>query len=132
MTRQSGCEGLVIKRIGLIFALMLLGSAGATAQQNAVRQACAADFKQLCDGVQPASGQLRACVSEHFGQLAEPCKQALLSSVAVVNVCKADFQRTCADVQPGGGRIQVCMKDHFAEYSEPCREALLLAKLGTR
>jgi len=122
----------VIARIGLIFAPLLLTAwAGATAQQNTVRQACSTDFA-LCAKVEPGDGRLRGCVREHFGQLSERCKQALLSSVALVKVCNADFQRSCADVQPGGGRIQACMKDHFAEYSEPCQEALLLAKLGTR
>jgi len=111
--------------------MLLLASATAVAQQNAVRQACGAQIKQLCAGVQTGEGRLRDCVREHFNQLSEPCKQALLSSVAVVKICKADFQRTCANVQPGEGRVQACMKDHFAEYSEPCQQALLLAKLGT-
>lgn len=73
---------------------------------------------------------MRACVKEHFAELSEPCKQTLLSSVAVVKACKADVQQTCSGVQPGGGRIQACMKDHFAEFSETCKQAIITAKFG--
>ncbi len=83
-------------------------------------------------GVEPGEGRIRACVKDHFADFSEPCKQALLSSVAVVKACKSDVQRTCAGVQPGAGRIQACMKDHFAEYSEPCKRAIITAKFGTR
>jgi hypothetical protein len=124
--RRSAC------RCGVAVALMLrLASADAMAQ-NALRQACTTDIKAFCGEIQPGEGRLRSCVREHFVQLSEPCKQALLSSVAIVKICQADFQRSCANVEPGGGRIQACLKDHFPEYSESCQKALLLAKLGAR
>jgi hypothetical protein len=104
----------------------------ATAQEAAARQACGPELQQHCAGVQPGEGRLRACVKENFAAFSEPCKQALLSSVAVVRTCKADVQRTCPSVQPGGGRIQACMKDHFAEYSDHCKQAIITAKFGTR
>jgi hypothetical protein len=102
------------------------------AQGTTVRQACGTEIEQHCAGVQPGEGRLRACVKENFAAFSEPCKQALLSSVAVVRVCKADVQRTCPGVQPGDGRIQACMKDHFAEYSDTCKQAIITAKFGTR
>jgi hypothetical protein len=104
----------------------------AAAQPATVRQACKADLEQHCAGVQPGAGRLRACVKENFAAFSEPCKAALLSSVAVVRACSADVQKTCAGVEPGGGRIQACMKDHFAEYSEPCQQAIITAKFGRR
>jgi hypothetical protein len=114
-----------------IFGLFVVASS-AIAQQAAVRQACGAELQQHCAGVQPGDGRIRACVMNHFAELSEPCKQALLSAVTVVKACKPDVQRTCPGVQPGGGRIQACMKDHFAEYSEACRQAIIMAKFGKR
>lgn len=116
----------------LAVASVLLAPGGAIAQGTVLRQACGADLQQHCAGVQPGEGRLRACVKAHFADFSEPCKQALLSSVAVVRACKPDVQRTCAGVEPGGGRIQACMKDHFTEYSEPCKQAIITAKFGTR
>src|SRR5438270_1955228 len=113
-------------------SLLLAPPVGAMAQGTALRQACGAEIQQHCAGVQPGEGRLRACVKENFAAFSEPCKRAVLSTVAVVRACKADVQRTCPDIQPGGGRIQACMKDHFAEYSEPCKQAIITAKFGTR
>ena len=115
-----------------VASVFVLAPVGAMAQGTALRQACGAEIQQHCAGVQPGEGRLRACVKENFAAFSEPCKRAVLSTVAVVRACKADVQRTCPDVQPGGGRIQACMKDHFAEYSEPCKQAIITAKFGTR
>jgi Cysteine rich repeat len=120
------------KPIILLGLVLLLAPAGAVAQTATIRQACGPELQQQCGGVQPGDGRLRACVQEHFAAFSEPCKQALLSAVAVVKACKADVQRTCPGVQPGGGRIQACMKDHLTEYSEPCKEAIVMAKFGKR
>ena len=117
-----------IASLGLV-CMLLLEPAEAMAQQAAARQACAADIKQLCPEVKPGEGRLKACVKEHFGQLAASCQTALLSNVTITKICKADAQERCPDIQPGGGRIQACMKEHFTELAEPCKDSLLLAKL---
>ncbi|MBV8506908.1 MAG: hypothetical protein JOZ11_14010 [Alphaproteobacteria bacterium] len=122
---------LTLKKIAVLSAL-LTAPVGAMAQGSAVRQACGPEIQQHCAGVEPGEGRLRACVKENFAAFSEPCKRALLSTVAVVRACKADVRRTCPDIQPGGGRIQACMKDHFAEYSEACKQAIITAKFGTR
>ena len=119
------------KTIGMAAsALLILAPVMAAAQPATVRRACQAELQQHCAGVEPGEGRLRACVKDHFTAFSEPCKAALLSSVAVVKACKADVQKTCAGVEPGAGRIQACMKDHFAEYSDRCREAIITAKFG--
>jgi hypothetical protein len=115
-----------------VLSILILAPVVASAQSGTVRQACKAELEQHCAGVQPGEGRLRACVKEHFAEFSEPCKAALLSSVAVVKACKADVQKTCTDIQPGGGRIQACMKDHFAEYSDGCKQAIITAKFGRR
>lgn len=117
-----------IVRLWLV-TLFLLAPTGTIAQQGAARQACAADFKQVCAGVQPGDGRIMACVKEHFGQLSEGCQNALISNVTITRVCKADAAQKCPGIQPGGGRIQACMKDHFTQLSAPCEHSLLLAKL---
>jgi Cysteine rich repeat len=121
----------VPKIIPIIGFCVVLSAAGSgTAQEAPVRRTCAADLQQHCSGVQPGEGRLRTCVRQNFAAFSEPCKQMLLSSVAVVRACRDDVHKTCGGVQPGGGRIQACMKDHFAEYSEPCQQAILTAKFG--
>jgi hypothetical protein len=118
----------VVWTIGV--SVLLLAAGSAMAQQAPVRRACAADLQQHCSAVQPGEGRLRACVQQNFAAFSEPCKQMLLSSVAVVRACREDVHKTCGGVQPGGDQIQACMKDHFAEYSEPCQQAILTAKFG--
>ena len=113
----------------VLASLLLLAPTGAVAQLGAARQACAADFKQLCAEVKPGEGRLKACVKEHFGQLSTSCQTALISNVTITKSCKADAQQKCPGIQPGGGRIQACMKDHFTELTENCKESLLLANL---
>ena len=117
-----------VARLG-VACMLLLAPAGAMAQQGAARQACGADIKQMCAEVERGDGRLKACVTEHFGQLTASCQTALISNVTITKACKADAQQKCGGIQPGGGRIQTCMKDHFTELTEPCKEALLLAKL---
>jgi hypothetical protein len=114
------------------FSLLIIAPAAVTAQNATVRQACKADLQEHCAEVQPGEGRLRACVKENFTAFSEPCKAALLTSVAVVKACKADMQNTCAGIEPGNGRIQACMKDHFAQYSPPCQQAIITAKFGRR
>lgn len=121
------------KIIGIAaFSGLVFPPAAVTAQNATVRQACKADLQEHCAEVQPGEGRLRACVKENFTAFSEPCKTALLSSVAVVKACKADVQKTCSGIEPGNGRIQACMKDHFAEYSQPCQQAIITAKFGRR
>ena len=115
-----------------VASVLVLAPVGAVAQGTAVRQACGTEIQQYCAGVQPGDGRLRACVQEHFAAFSETCKQALVSSVALVKGCKDDVRRTCPDIRPGGGRIQACMKDHFTEYSDRCKQAIVTAKFGRR
>jgi hypothetical protein len=122
---------LTVPRLAVL-SVLLMAPVGAMAQGSSVRQACGPELQQHCAGIEPGEGRLRACVKDNYAAFSEPCKRAMLSSVAVVKACKADVQRTCPDIQPGGGRIQACMKDHFGEYSEPCKQAIITAKFGSR
>jgi hypothetical protein len=67
----------------------LWGYDGATSaqQQSApagggVRQACAADYRALCPGVEPGGGHIVACFRQHADQLSTGCKGALAAAKA--------------------------------------------------
>ena len=67
-----------------LLAALCLGLAGpAFAQQasgakaQALKQACAADYKALCSGVQPGGGRIIACLKQNADKLSPTCKQAL-------------------------------------------------------
>ena len=67
-----------------LFAALCLGLGGpAFAQQGseakaqALKQACATDYKTLCSGVQPGGGRIIACLKQNADKLSPTCKQAL-------------------------------------------------------
>ncbi len=41
------------------------------------REACKADYKQFCNGVQPGGGRILQCLKEHTDQLSPGCKQVV-------------------------------------------------------
>ena len=67
--------------IALVTALGLCGCASvASAQQGAIREACAADYKSLCTGVQPGGGRIIACLKENEAKLSANCQKALMAA----------------------------------------------------
>jgi hypothetical protein len=71
--------------IALVAGLAAAGATASAQQQNPqapLRQACAADFKSLCSGVQPGGGRIKACLREHADQLSPSCKSALVDAAA--------------------------------------------------
>jgi hypothetical protein len=65
--------------------LLLLGASAAAAQAPAagggpsaeLRQACAADVRTLCPGVQPGGGALKACLRQNAAKVSPGCRTAL-------------------------------------------------------
>jgi Cysteine rich repeat len=49
----------------------------AHAQQSAVRQACAADYRTYCSDVRPGGGRIAACLKRNADKLSQDCRQAL-------------------------------------------------------
>ncbi|QRG06274.1 cysteine rich repeat-containing protein [Xanthobacter dioxanivorans] len=71
-----------------LFALPLFALASAAGAQSvdpqqaqALRTACEADVKKLCNGVQPGGGRILSCLKEHKAEVTPPC-QASLSALA--------------------------------------------------
>lgn len=52
------------------------------AQAKMVVQACKADLKQYCKGVQPGGGRIVACLQTNQANLAPPCQAALAEVLA--------------------------------------------------
>ena len=71
--------------ISSVLALSSLSAVEAAAQQltaaqrQALRNACEADLKQVCAGVQPGGGRIAACAKANFAKLSPPCQQAMLA-----------------------------------------------------
>ena len=66
--------------LGLATALMTAAAAPAAAQAamgKQVREACQADYKALCDGIQPGGGRILKCLEEHKEQVSKECISAL-------------------------------------------------------
>lgn len=68
--------------VGLsLVGLSLAGSAAAQSQDvppgQTARQACAANYRQFCQGVQPGGGRVLACLRQNGDKLSPDCRQAL-------------------------------------------------------
>jgi hypothetical protein len=78
------------RRETLVAALTVLiglsaGAGSAAAQQDgrqAIRQACDADYRSLCAGVQPGGGRIVACLQQNSAKLSPQCREALQSAKA--------------------------------------------------
>lgn len=59
---------------------LALASAAVAQPQGGVREACAADLQKVCPNATPGpGGTLRECIRDHFSELSDPCKQALMA-----------------------------------------------------
>jgi hypothetical protein len=48
--------------------------------EPSMQQACKADYKKLCAGVQPGGGRVVACLNSHKDDLTTACQEALLKA----------------------------------------------------
>ena len=121
-----------------------------TAQRNAVKQNCRADFRTHCAGVPAGGSAAMGCLQQNAASLSPPCQQALAAvggagggapaaetappplsprqrAYVLHHACGADFQAHCHGVQPGGGRALACLMDHSDTLSPGCQKALASA-----
>ncbi|SON57482.1 hypothetical protein HDIA_3941 [Hartmannibacter diazotrophicus] len=73
-----------MKRFVLLALVLASATATANAQQQftrqqmmAVRNACEADIRRVCAGVQPGGGRILQCVQANAEQISLPCKETL-------------------------------------------------------
>lgn len=60
--------------------VLVLSPAASFAQEPgraAIRQACAADFRKNCPGIQPGGGRLAACLKEKRAAFSQACLTTL-------------------------------------------------------
>jgi hypothetical protein len=122
----------------VIVGLVLLGAAGAWAQESIVEKvttACEPEIKAYCSQVTLGEGRLLACFLAHEDKLSGRCQYALYEAaaeleafaVAVTHIateCKDDLMKYCAQVQLGQGRVGTCLLDHKAELTAACQAAI--------
>ncbi len=110
-----------------------------TAQRNAIRQFCRADYESMCASVPPGGRASLQCLQEHIASLSPACQSAVgavspqpgrpTSSATrqparPAEACRADYREFCPGFRPGGGRVMMCLREHAAELSPQCQEAL--------
>lgn len=71
---------------------------------QAVRQACMADIKSLCDGVQPGGGRIQQCIRGKREQLSQGCKTALMESRQQKQAARRGGQGAGAGAGQGAGQ----------------------------
>lgn len=98
--------------VALVFALPTW------AARDTTMQACRADYRKLCPGIQPGGGRVAECLKGHEAELTPACKAA----VDQLGTCGQEVQRICGGVS-GAGAVRDCMKAHADEFSASCRTA---------
>jgi hypothetical protein len=118
-------------RILLIIGVVLSFSAsGAAAQRLSMEQACSADIKAKCGGVEPGDNRVRTCIKENIKSLSAPCRARLTKLSLIWDVCKSSIEKVCEGVKPGGDWLRACVRRNLAELSEPCKDAMIRIPTG--
>ena len=118
-------------RIVLIIGVVLSFSAsGATAQKLSMEQACSADIKAKCAGVQPGDNRISMCIKENIKTLSTRCRDRLTKLSLIWDVCKSSIEKVCEGVKPGGDWLRACVRRNLAELSEPCKDAMIRIPTG--
>ena len=122
-----------------------------SAQKNALRQSCSADFQAHCGGVSPGGQAALACLQQNAASLSPACGQAVAAisqpsrttppptshpaasssqmsprdELAVArSACGPDYRAYCRGLRPGGGRALACLEAHEASLSRACQAVL--------
>lgn len=73
--RHCARAALALLLAGL--AIPLAAQQPTTAQQNAIRQNCRADFQAKCPGVSPGGSAALSCLQQNATSVSAPCQKAL-------------------------------------------------------
>ncbi len=126
-----------------------------SAQANAIRQACRADYQAHCANVPTGGSAALSCLQQNSASLSQSCQAALgamsgggmtqgnaapppampsppmtpRQEMAMLRYsCGRDYRAFCSDIRPGGGRAIACLEGHAPSLSRQCRSALLAAR----
>lgn len=81
-----------------------------------LRQACGADLRQHCSGVQPGGGRMLACLEQQGPRLSAACRDQL----PLMASCRDEASRLCGDGPAASWRI--CMQARSEQFSPACRQ----------
>lgn len=82
MTKRATIN-ICIALTGLLLAAPLSAQAQpSSAQQEAIRQSCRADFMANCGGVQPGGKEALQCLQHNIGKLSPACKSAVSATLS--------------------------------------------------
>ena len=114
-------------RSTLVAAVIAAGLVGTRAAR--AEDACAADVKQFCGGVQVGGGGVQECLRQNETKLSAACRTKMAAAEAkfrgiveeFARTCRRDIDRLCSEVQPGRGRIVACLIRQQDDLSSSCR-----------
>jgi multidrug efflux system outer membrane protein len=90
---------------------------------------CMTEIERFCRDVEPGSGRLLKCLSDHDGELSPACRAKLDKARARVEearrLCAPDLEKFCPDVEPGQGRLLSCLKGKLDQLSPACQEQVV-------
>jgi hypothetical protein len=95
-----------------------LAAPAAAAEDRPSMQACGADARQWCAGVQPGGGRIAGCLREHEQKLQPACAAQL----GQLEACAAEMKRLCPQAR-GEGELRRCVGSKRSELSAGCRAA---------
>jgi hypothetical protein len=115
--------------------------APSTAQRNAIRQSCRADYEAMCASIPPGGSASLQCLRQNMASLSPACQSAVgaisgggqssprapmaaAPAARPAQACRADYREFCGGIRPGGGRAMMCLRRHAAELSPECQESL--------
>jgi len=111
-------------------AFALTFSFAASAPAQTAQQACAADIKALCAGVQQGEGRIAQCLRSNQQQVSPGCQQAMAKASTlmkeVAQACEDDVHQYCAGAAPG--TVKDCLRTNFRKLSMGCKRELFEAK----
>jgi len=92
-----------------------------SAQADAIRQNCRADYQSLCASVPPGGQASLNCLAQHARQLS-PREELMLMRGA----CGYDLRRMCAGTPLGVGNAVRCLANHSQSLSPGCEQVLMM------
>ena len=67
---------------------------------GAVREACKADITELCQGIEPGGGRIKACLKTNKDKLSEGCKSAVAAMIEARREAKRAGQQAAPSSAP--------------------------------
>jgi phage-related minor tail protein len=130
----------LLAHVTLLALLLGVGSARAETISFAdavstLAQACGADIKKHCKGINLANNGIGNCLRENQSKVSPTCtstlaevtasiKQRLAAQAAVVQICRGDAARLCKGVKGGEAHLLGCLLKASDVVGDTCDQAI--------